>query len=58
MNATFWGIFGIGLIIGWLVYSAVRRTKNFGIKTIGVVIVWRHRRTGQSAIFSVIHPTG
>lgn len=38
MNATFWGIFGFGLIIGWLTYYAVRRTTNFGIKTIGTVV--------------------
>jgi hypothetical protein len=38
MNVTFWGIVGIGFIIGWLVYYAVRRTQNFQISTVTAVI--------------------
>lgn len=38
MNATFWGIVCIGFIIGWLIYYTVRRTKNFGIRTVAAVI--------------------
>ena len=35
---VFWGIFGIGFVFGYLLYYAVRHTKEFSIEMLSVAI--------------------
>jgi len=37
-NLVFWGIFGIGFVFGYLLYYAVRHTKEFSIEMLSVAI--------------------
>ncbi len=37
-NSVFWGIFSIGFVFGYLLYYAVRHTKEFSIEMLGVAI--------------------
>lgn len=38
LSATFWGIFFIGFVFGYLLYYAVRHTKEFSIELLSVAI--------------------
>jgi hypothetical protein len=37
-GSVFWGIFGIGFVFGYLLYYAVRHTKEFSIEMLSVAI--------------------
>jgi len=37
-NLVFWGIFGIGFVFGYLLYYAVRHTKEFSIEMLSVAV--------------------
>ncbi|MFQ5823228.1 MAG: hypothetical protein ACE5JB_04155 [bacterium] len=37
-NSVFWGIFAVGFVFGYLLYYAVRHTKEFSIEMLSVAI--------------------
>ncbi|MFQ5769738.1 MAG: hypothetical protein ACE5HX_04325 [bacterium] len=37
-NTVFWGIFAIGFVFGYLLYYAVRHTKEFSIELLSVAV--------------------
>ncbi len=37
-NTVFWGIFSVGFVFGYLLYYAVRHTKEFSVDMLGVAI--------------------
>jgi len=37
-NSVFWGIWGIGFVFGYLLYYAVRHTKEFGIEMLSTAV--------------------